>query len=231
MSERILLVEDDDNLGFVIKDSLSLAGFEVWLCKNGEEGLSVFNSANFSLCVLDVMLPKMDGFNLAVSIRKQNDEIPIIFLTAKSLQEDKLSGFQTGADDYITKPFNMEELIYRIKVFLRRSSMDIKHTDSTFTLGQYEFDYNNLTLSINGDKKILTQKEADVLRYFCLNKEIVLKREDILTAVWGDDDYFLGRSMDVFISKLRKYLSADKSVTISNRHGIGFELKISETQS
>ncbi|ELR69818.1 Transcriptional regulatory protein rprY [Fulvivirga imtechensis AK7] len=225
--KRILLVEDDQNLGFVIEDNLSISGYSVTRCYNGEEGLEACQNSRFDLCILDVMLPKKDGFTLAREIRAFNQHIPILFLTAKSMQEDKLEGFRTGADDYITKPFSMEELMYRMQVFLKRTGLGSeKPATTTYQVGAYLFDYGNLTLT-NGDfHKDLTQKEADVLRYFCNNKDVIVRREDILREVWGDDDYFLGRSMDVFISKLRKYLKQDPAVEIINYHGIGFKFQI-----
>lgn len=225
--KKILLVEDDKNLGFVVQDNLSLKGYDVVRCMDGEEGFHAFQSEEFNLCILDVMLPKKDGFTLAREIRMSDTEIPILFLTAKSLQDDKLEGFKTGADDYIVKPFSMEELIFRIEVFLKRSSnTGDAENQQVCQLGKYTFDYKNLTLT-NGDfHKVLTQKEADVLHCFCNNVGVVIRREDILKEVWGDDDYFLGRSMDVFISKLRKYLSQDPSIEIVNYHGIGFKLNL-----
>ena len=223
-SINILLAEDDENLGFVIKDNLTIAGYSITLCRNGEKALSSFEAGKYNLCILDVMMPKKDGFELAKEIRKQDSEIPIIFLTAKGMIEDKLEGFNVGGDDYLTKPFNMEELIYRINVFLKRSKQIIIE-DDIYKIGGYTFDYKNLELSIKSSFSILTQKEADVLRLFCIHKGEVLKREFILTHIWGSDDYFLGRSMDVFISKLRKRLKEDTSVKITNFHGIGFKLE------
>jgi DNA-binding response OmpR family regulator len=227
--KKILLVEDDPSLGFVIKDNLLLKGFDVVLCKDGDEGEQTFHSNPFNLCILDVMLPKKDGFSVAKSIRAKNKEVPILFLTAKSMTEDKLAGFQTGADDYITKPFSLEELFYRIEVFLRRSHNEPvpEATDpSTFKVGQYEFDPSNLILKTTVTEKTLTQKEAEVLKLLFKNRDRVLKREEILNHVWGNDDYFMGRSMDVFISKLRKYLKEDPAVQIVNYHGVGFRLEV-----
>jgi DNA-binding response OmpR family regulator len=224
LGKKILLVEDDPSLGFVIKDNLSIKGYDVTLCKDGEEGEQAFIDQNFSLCIFDIMLPKKDGFSLARSVRQKNKNIPIIFLSAKSMMEDKLEGFQTGADDYITKPFSLEELYCRIEVFLRRS-VSGNSDRANFNLGLYEFDYTRLTIRKDDFEKSLTQKEAEVLRMLCLNRERVLKREEILTAIWGDDDYFMGRSLDVFISKLRKYLKEDPSLQIVNYHGVGFRLE------
>ena len=227
MTKRILLVEDDPSLGFVIKDNLVQKGYDVTLCTDGEAGQSAFDAAGFHLCIFDVMLPKKDGFTLAKSVREKNTDVPILFLTAKSMMEDKLVGFQAGADDYITKPFSLEELLCRIEVFLRRSNGLSQPDGKSFQLGNFEFDYANLTLKTKeGDEKSLTQKEAEVLQLLYQHRNRVLKREEILKQVWGDDDYFMGRSMDVFISKLRKYLKEDPHVQIVNHHGVGFRLEV-----
>lgn len=227
MQAKILLVEDDPSLGFVIKDNLGVRGYDVTLCQDGEAGYTTFFQQPFHLCILDVMLPKKDGFTLARDIRQKNREVPILFLTAKSMMEDKLEGFETGADDFITKPFSLDELLCRIEVFLRRSKQEFVPEDQDVALGQYQFNYKNLTLSLNPQSaKTLTQKEAEVLRLLYTHRERVLKREEILTSVWGDDDYFMGRSMDVFISKLRKYLKEDPAVQIVNYHGVGFRLEV-----
>jgi DNA-binding response OmpR family regulator len=226
MSAKILLVEDDSSLGFVIKDNLLHKGYAVTLCKNGEEGEQTFNQQPFDLCIFDVMMPKKDGFSLAQAIREKNKEVPILFITAKSMLEDKIAGFQSGGDDYIVKPFSMEELYLRMEVFLRRSN-GVKAAESFYTLGEFAFDCHNLTLQHSSGNKTLTQKEAEVLKLLCVHKERVLKREEILTSVWGDDDYFMGRSLDVFISKLRKYLKEDPKVEIVNYHGVGFRLEVS----
>ena len=224
-TKKILLVEDDPSLGFVIKDNLTLKGYDVTLCKDGEEGEQSFLNNSYNLCIFDVMLPKMDGFSLARSVRKKSATVPILFLTAKSMIEDKLEGFGTGADDYIPKPFSLEELLCRIEVFLRRAPLITHMEQKIVFLGQYEFDFSNLTLKTRSAEKTLTQKEAEVLKLLYQNRERVLKREEILKQVWGDDDYFMGRSMDVFISKLRKYLKEDPSVQIVNYHGVGFKLE------
>ena len=225
MSAKILLVEDDPNLGFVIKDNLMLKGYDVTLCENGADGYQTFLNKPFDLCVLDVMMPKQDGFSLAKSIREKNTQVPILFVTAKSMLEDKIAGFESGGDDYIIKPFSMDELILRIGVFLRRS-IPPNGREEVFSIGTFSFNFTNLTLSHANGSKILTHKEAEVLRLLSENKNRVLKREEILKAVWGDDDYFLGRSMDVFISKLRKYLKDDPNVQIVNYHGVGFRLEV-----
>lgn len=225
MNTRILLVEDDPNLGFVVKDNLQLKGYDVTLCCDGEAGERTFGEQGFDLCILDVMMPRKDGFTLARSIREKDQRVPILFVTAKSMLEDKLEGFKVGGDDYITKPFSVEELCLRIEVFLRRSQ-DVERRNETFVIGAYRFDPKNLVLAHASGEKTLTQKESDVLSLLCNNQDRILKREEILKAVWGDDDYFLGRSLDVFISKLRKYLKEDATVQIVNYHGIGFRLEV-----
>ena len=225
--KKILLVEDDTNLGYVIKDNLEVAGFKVEWRKDGEEGLNCFVNEPFDLCVLDVMLPKTDGFTIAREIRKSDEHTPIIFLTAKAMKEDKINGFRMGGDDYITKPFSIEELILRIEVFLKRANTK-PFPAPVIQLGSYMFDHRNLRLSHKDWEKKLTQKEADILKIFCQSIGQVVRREDILKDIWGDDDYFLGRSLDVFISKLRKYLQEDKSLCITNFHGVGFKLEIKD---
>ncbi len=225
MNPRILLVEDDPGLGFVIKDNLLLKGYDVTLCADGEEGKVKFLASPYDLCIFDVMMPRTDGFSLAQSVREKNQQIPILFVTAKSMIEDKLAGFNAGGDDYIVKPFSMEELCMRIEVFLRRSAAT-HPAGQPISLGQYEFHPDNLTLQCGDHSRVLTQKEADVLKLLCLHKERVLKRDEILKSVWGSDDYFMGRSLDVFISKLRKYLKDDPSVEIVNYHGVGFKLEV-----
>jgi DNA-binding response OmpR family regulator len=222
---KILLVEDDPSLGFVVKDNLSLQGYDVTLCKDGVEGEQEFMKKQFNLCVLDVMLPKKDGFALARSIREKNSDVPIIFLTAKAMTDDKLEGFGTGADDYMTKPFSLEELYCRIEVFLKRSSGSQKESIGALPIGQYEFDTANFTLKHRNEERVLTSREAEILKQLYLHRDRVLKREEILLAVWGNDDYFLGRSLDVFISKIRKYLKDDPNVQITNFHGVGFKLE------
>lgn len=223
---KILLVEDDPNLGFVLQDNLTMRGYETCLRADGELGLHAFENDAFDLCILDVMLPKVDGFTLGKSIREANQQIPILFLTAKSMTEDKLEGFKLGGDDYITKPFNIEELVARIEVFLKRPLKSNSTIEKIFSLGNYQFDHENLRLQHSNGDKVLTVKESEVLKMLFLNRDRILKREEILTSVWGEDDYFMGRSMDVFISKLRKYLKDDPSIEIVNFHGVGFKLEI-----
>jgi DNA-binding response OmpR family regulator len=219
---KVLLAEDDNSLGFVMKDNLEENGYDVKWCKDGKEALDAFVKGMFDICLLDVMMPKKDGFALATDIRKKNPVIPILFLTARSMPEDKIMGFKTGADDYITKPFHMEELLLRMEVFLKRSrGSQVQATK--FSIGQLDFDYNNLSLTGTDTNITLTQKEADLLKFICEHRNEVLKREDILLHVWGKDDYFLGRSMDVFITKLRKYIKEESRAEIQTVHGIGFK--------
>jgi DNA-binding response OmpR family regulator len=227
---KILLAEDDLNLGFVIRDNLEMNGFEVILCENGEEFLIQFKEETADLCILDIMMPKLDGFSVAEQIRKINSEIPIIFLTAKSLKEDKLKGLKLGADDYITKPFNIEELILKIKIFLKRSKVTYKDESvkiQSIQMGGYLLDVSNQLLHYGESKQQLTLKEAELINMFFENPNAVLKREDILNQIWKDDNYFVGRSLDVFISRLRKYLKSDGRIKLLNIHGVGFKLEYS----
>lgn len=220
---KILYAEDDETLSFITKDNLEINGYDVSHVPDGEAALSKFNEEVFDICVLDVMMPKMDGYKVAENIRKVNAQIPILFLTAKSLKEDKIKGLQLGADDYITKPFSIEELVLKIEVFLRRKYISNPDADLV-SIGNYSFDYTNLKLSLEDQEKGLTQKEGDLLKMLILNKNQILKRGQILKELWGEDDYFLGRSMDVFISRLRKYLKGDPVIKIENVHGVGFRL-------
>ena len=221
---KILLVEDDLNLGFVIQDNLKMNGHEVNLAQDGKEGLKAFNSGSFDLCVFDVMLPKKDGFSLAEDVRKLNGTIPIIFLTAKSQTEDKIKGFKVGADDYITKPFSMDLLLLRIEAIMKRvDASPIKVNE--YEIGAMRFSGESYILEGNGYEKKLTKKEAEILKILADQKGKVVEREIILNMVWGDDSYFNGRSLDVFITKLRKYLSADEKIKINNIHGVGFSLE------
>ena len=222
---KLLLVEDDLSLAMVTKDSLELDGYEVVHCDNGEKGWTAFTKHDFDLCLLDVMMPKVDGFALAERIREKNRHVPVFFLTAKSLQEDKIAGLRIGADDYISKPFNVEELLLKIEIFLKRSRPESLNTavPTKFQVSNYMFDFTNLELQHELEPRQLTLREAEVLRYFCLNANIVIKREDILKKIWGQDDYFMGRSMDVFITRLRKYLKADEQIKIENIPSVGFK--------
>jgi DNA-binding response OmpR family regulator len=230
MTAKILLVEDDTNLGYVIKDNLELNGYDVVLCEDGESGWTTFLQQEFDVCVLDIMLPRKDGISLAESIRGRNHWIPIIFLTAKGMKEDRIAGLKAGADDYMTKPFSIEELTLRIEVCLkhtqnRYADNPTKSKLNIYELGSYQFDYPNLSLIHAEETLLLTQKEAEVLKLFCTNANRVLKREEILQPIWGNDSYFSGRSLDVFISKIRKYLQRDKTIEIINVHGVGFKFE------
>jgi DNA-binding response OmpR family regulator len=220
---NILFVEDDPSLSFVIKDNLEDRGYTVIHCIDGESAWQQFMKHTFDMCLLDVMLPKKDGFTLAAQIRKKNELIPIIMLTAKNMDEDKIQGFKTGVDDYITKPFNMQELLLRMEVFLKRTKLDTNLFPQKVTLGSIVFHYEELELQTLDGTIQLTQKEADLLKYFCQHINQTLKREDILLHVWGKDDYFLGRSMDVFITKLRKHLKSEIGIEIQTIHGKGFK--------
>ncbi len=224
----ILLVEDDANLGFVVQDALKRKGYAVHLCRDGKEGLKYFNEHRYDLCVLDVMLPQKDGFSLAQDIRLTNAQVPIIFLTAKSQTDDRIAGFKAGGDDYLTKPFSHEELLLRIEAILRRTQDGDTPTPArdVFEIGSFTFDHRNLSLKHpDGDRK-LTRKEADVLRLLCMHRDQVLPRELVLNMIWGDDTYFLGRSLDVFISRLRKYLRPEPRIHINNVHGVGFRFVV-----
>ncbi len=223
---RILLVEDDANLGFVISDQLKSEGYQVVLCTNGMDGHMRFSEGEFHLCIFDVMMPKKDGFTLAREIRTMNQHIPILFLTAKAMTEDKIAGFNAGGDDYLTKPFSFDELSVRVKALLKRVNIQDEPEQKVVEIGSYVFDTENFTLKHPEFEKTLTKKEAMVLKILCKFKNAVVPRENILTAVWGQDDYFAGRSMDVFITKLRKYFSMDEKISISNIHGIGFKLEV-----
>lgn len=230
--KKILLVEDDPNLGLLLQDYLQLKGkFEVVLRSDGEQGLKAFTKETFDLCILDVMMPKKDGFSLGKDIRKINQQIPIIFATAKTMIEDKTEAFGLGGDDYITKPFRIEELLLRIQALLKRSTSspaaeEEKRTE--FQIGKYHFDFVAQTIRINGQQQKLSTKEAELLRLLCLKRNEVLTREEALLAIWHDDNYFNGRSMDVFLSKLRKYLKADEKVEIINIHGRGYKLLVQQ---
>jgi len=226
---KILYVEDDKTLSFITKDNLEENGYNIICCEDGHDALVLFQKETFDLCILDVMLPKMDGFNLAREIRKSNKDVPIIFVTAKSMKEDKLTGLKIGGDDYLTKPFSIEELILKIEIFLKRSKVkDGSLRKTMFNIGSYILDFENLVLEHKNQTIRLTLKEAEILRFLCENQGKVLHREEILQRVWNNSDYFSGRSMDVFISRIRKYLKFDKSIKIENIHSVGFKLIIKE---
>ena len=228
MKLKILLVEDDLNLGLVIADHLKLQNYEVVSAEDGAEGLVKFNEGRFNLCILDVMLPVLDGFSLAQDIRKINAEIPILFLTAKSMTEDKIKGFEAGGDDYLTKPFSIQEFELRVKALLRRSRPEFQEEVTNYSIGNYNYNIENQILTFNESEKTLTKKEAQILKILCKHKNQVISREVILKGVWGQDDYFVGRSLDVFITKLRKYFAQDERIVISNLHGVGFKFEVPE---
>lgn len=226
---KILLVEDDEALRYIVKDNLEQYNYAVQVAENGEIALELFNKNNFDLILLDVMLPKIDGFQVAKIIRKTNEQIPIIFLTARSMTEDRILGLTLGGDDYIPKPFSMEELLLKIRIFIKRSnSQHVSNSvvSKSMTIGNYDFFPDDLTLSMNGNARTLTLKEAELIRYFASNSNKVLSRNEILENIWGSDDYFLGRSLDVFISRLRKYFKDDTNIKITNLHGIGFRFTV-----
>ena len=226
---KILLVEDDEALRFIVKDNLEQSNYLVEVADNGEIALELYDKNNYDLIILDVMLPKVDGFQVARTIRKNNEQVPIIFLTARSMTEDKITALTLGADDYIPKPFSMEELLLKIKIFLKRSqAQPVTNGNSVKSLkiGKFDFHPEDLTLSINGNSRNLTLKEAELIRFFAENTNKVLSRNEILEQVWGSNDYFLGRSLDVFISRLRKYFNEDSGIKIINLHGIGFRFSV-----
>lgn len=224
---NVLLVEDDPNLGQILKEYLDIKGYETTLCRDGEAGLKTFKNIRFDLCIFDVMMPRIDGFTLAEEVRILDEDVPIIFLTAKSMKEDTLKGFQVGADDYLTKPFSMEELLMRLKAILRRTNKlnDEAEKQTSFQIGRFEFDYNSQKLTFeNGEEHKLTSKESELLRLLAIHKNNTMDRSLALKKIWLDDNYFNSRSMDVYITKLRKYLKADEDVQIVNVHGQGFKL-------
>ena len=226
---KILLVEDDPNLSLVLQDYLEMMNYDITLCRNGKEGLEIFQKGRFNLCILDIMMPVMDGFTLAEEIKKINEAVPIVFLTAKSLKEDRIKGFRLGCDDYIMKPFSTEELSLRIQAILKRCMAQaaiVKDEEPIYKIGKFLFDHKNMILRIDGKEKVLTRKENALLKLLYENRNKLLTRETALKSVWGNDDYFIGRSMDVFIAKLRKYLKDDPSIYITNVHGTGFKLEI-----
>jgi two-component system, OmpR family, response regulator len=223
---RVLLCEDDPNLGTLLKEYLIAKGFETDLATDGVEGLKAFRRSTYDFLILDVMMPLKDGFTVAREIREEDKHTPILFLTAKSMKEDTLEGFKAGGDDYLTKPFSMEELMARMNAILRRTSAlpDASEESVRFAIGRYEFDYNKQKLSLENDEIKLTTKENELLYLLCKNKNGIMERSYALKAIWGDDNYFNGRSMDVYIAKLRKHLKEDSAVEIINIHGRGFKL-------
>ena len=223
---RILLAEDDHYLRELMKEAMEENGYSVTDCADGQAAIDTFNKNNFDICLLDIMMPVKDGFMVAKKIRQQSDLQPIIFISTKHLLEDKVKGYLTGADDYITKPFSMKELLLKIEVFLRRTKKMFAEEKQEFTFGNTHFSYNSLSITTLSTTHTLQQKEADLLRFLCSFPNRVLKREEILLAVWNKDDFFLGRSMDVYMTKLRKYLKSDPSVNIETLHGVGFRFSV-----
>lgn len=225
---KILYAEDDETLAFLTKDNLEQS-YEVNHCSDGESALETFKKESFDICIFDIMMPKKDGFELAEAVRQLNSEVPIIFLSAKTLKEDRIKGLRIGADDYLVKPFSIEELLLKIEIFLKRTNKNNNTEKTNYTVGKYQFDCKNF-LVFNDDEKItLTQRESDLLKFFLENKNVVLKREEILKSLWGEDDYFMGRSLDVFISRLRKILVNEPGISIENLHGIGFRFNVKQT--
>ncbi|MDK2770848.1 MAG: response regulator transcription factor [Flavobacterium sp.] len=223
--KRILYVEDDETLAFLTADNLE-QHFDVTHVSNGKEAFELFCKENFDLCVLDIMLPDMDGFEIAEEIRKRNEEIPIIFLSAKTMKEDRIKGLRLGADDYLVKPYSIEELILKIEIFLNRSQKKVEKSNKNHTIGTFTFEPTNYSLKNENQQITLTEREATLLNLFVENKNTVLKREKILTELWGNDDYFSGRSLDVFISRLRKIFKDETHVRIENIPRVGFKLVI-----
>lgn len=223
---RILLAEDDDHLRELVKDALEDKDYSVTACTNGQEAIDQFDKNKFDICLLDIMMPVKDGFTVAKKIRQQSDVIPILFISTKAMIEDKIEGYQRGADDYIVKPFNMKELLLKLDVFLRRTKKMFSETSQEYKIGNILFSYSDLRLTNDDGTFDLKQKEADLLKFLCEHPNRILKREEILVAVWGKNDYFLGRSMDVFMSKVRKYLRPDPSVVLETIHGMGYRFTV-----
>ncbi len=225
-SLKILLAEDDKNLGTILKAFLDAKGYPAKLCVNGKEALQEYKMNEYDFCIVDIMMPVMDGYSLAKEIRNIDKKIPILFLTAKSMQEDKMRGFELGADDYLTKPFNMEELLARIKAIYRRleDKEDGAGKDNIYTIGSLKFEYNHQLLQTPEKEVKLTSKESELLKLLCEHKNDTVDRSLALTRIWHDDSYFNARSMDVYITKLRKYLKADSNIELMNVHGVGFKL-------
>lgn len=227
MKAKILLIEDDVNFGNVLKNFLELQGYEVKLARDGMAGLELFQPGIFDICILDVMMPKLDGFSVAIKIREQDRKIPLIFLTAKGMKEDMIRGYRTGADDYLTKPFDTDVLLHKINVILRRSMGIAELEDKTdFQIGKYIFDYKLRQIRNEDEIANLSPKEAELLRLLCMHQNDLLPRQKALKIIWGDDNYFNGRSMDVFITRLRKYLKNDPAIEIVTLHGKGIRLLV-----
>lgn len=222
-SINILLAEDDLNLGRLLADYLQTEGYQVKLYQDGEAAATAFEPRKFDLCILDVMMPKLDGFSLAKRIRDQDDKVPVIFITAKFLKQDKLKGYNSGADDYVVKPFDEEELLWKIKALLRRSPLKQKEAvEAQLSLGRYSFDIYNQSLTLGAHKRRITERECEILKYLSDRRNTLIKRDAMLKELWGENDYFLGRSLDVFITKIRKYLKEDPTISIENVYKVGF---------
>lgn len=232
MNKNILLVEDDLNLGFLLMEFLESEGFQVKLCRDGENGLKQIKLSSFDLCILDIMLPKMNGFDLARSIKRENSQLPFLFLSAKSLKEDRLRGYAIGAEDYLSKPFDEDELLCKIKVILRNQYITTPSIQqpTQFNIGDYFYDYKRHELTYGAFTQRITEKENEVLRLLCLHQNQVLKREDAVELIYGKKDYFLGRSFDVFISRIRKLLKKDPRIQIENVFKVGFILNVPKPQ-
>lgn len=226
LKTKVLLVEDDQNLGFLMTEFLTSNGFAITLCQDGLTGLKTFSSRPFHFAILDIMLPEMDGFTLAKKIKEISPDLPVIFVTARSMKEDKIKGFNLGVDDYITKPFDEDELLCRIQAILNRLENRTKGKSEKIPVGIYSYDNDNQCLCLNGDCRRLTRRENEVIQLLIQNKGQIVKREMILKAVWENSDYFSGRSLDVYISKLRKYLQEDPSIVIENIPKVGFLLQV-----
>lgn len=231
--KKILVIEDDPNMGFLLKEFLSSGGFDIKLCKDGDSGLAAFKESEYDFCIIDIMLPGIDGFTLTERIKKQQPDIPVIFLTARSLKQDKIKGFNLGADDYITKPFDEDELLCRIHAILNRyggkPENGKKENELPCQVGRYIFDSQNQSLTFDNQQQRLTYRECDVLRMLCKNKNKIVRRSELLLKYWGKDDYFNGRSLDVFITRLRKRLNSDSSIRIENIPKVGFVLHDADT--
>lgn len=225
--QKVLLLEDDPSLGAVLQEHLQMQGFAVTLCVDGIQGFEAFKVGEFDICLVDIMMPKKDGFSFAEDVRRVDSDVPLIFLTAKAMKEDKIQGFKIGCDDYVTKPFSIEELMLRIHAVMRRRGKPNElETPSSFEIGSYIFDYPRQTLTRDKQQRKLTPREADLLRLLCKSINVTVRREDVLREIWDDDGYFAGRSMDVFVSKLRKYLKDDPSIEILGIHGKGVRLVV-----
>lgn len=227
IAPHILLVEDEESLGFLLRENLKLSGFSVTLCKDGAEGWETFKTEKFDACIFDVNMPKKNGFELAEDVRQRNQTVPIIFLTANSAEEDKLKGFEIGGDEYITKPFSTQELVARLKAILKRSKKtgeDISEPKTYYEVGNISIDFTNHILKVKDQESRISTTEAELLKIFILNKNEVLSRNTLLLAVWGREDFYTSRSLDVYLTRIRKMLKGDNSIEIANIHGIGFKL-------